>query len=531
MTPERWGEVKSVLDGALEMRPGERAAFVAAACGEDSELRQEVESLLEFEAGSAGFIEEPLFGRFAELEGLAEGQRVGPYQVVREIGRGGMGAVYLAVRADEEFDQRVALKLVGTGSAAEIVRRFRAERQILAHLDHPNIAKLLDGGTAEDGRPYFVMEYVEGRPIDEVAGSLPLRERLALFREVCAAVHFAHQNLVVHRDLKPANVLVTADGVPKLLDFGIAKLLDPGRTDPALSELGLRPMTLQYASPEQVGGTPVTTASDVYALGVLFHVLLTGRSPYPVAANDRKALERAITQGETVRPSQAVERREDARRLAGDLDTIVLRAMDLKPERRYASAEQLAADVQRYLDGLPVLARKDTAGYRLGKFVRRHKLGVAAAAAVLLLILGFSVTVTLLLRKAQGERDRAEAVSDFLSDLFERADPSQSRGEAIIAREVLDRGRQKIAGELQKAPEMRAALMQTMGRVYRSLGVYDQARPLLEESLRLRRQTRGTDPLDVAASELNLALALQEDSKRRAEAEVLLRKALETYRQ
>jgi len=239
VTPERWGEVKSILDGALEIRPAERAAFVAAACGEDSELRVEVESLLEFEEGSTGFIEEPLFGPFSGgLEGLAEGQRVGPYRVVREIGRGGMGAVYLAVRADEEFDQRVALKLVGRGSAAEIVRRFRAERQILAHLDHPNIAKLLDGGTAEDGRPYFVMEYVEGRPIDEYARELPLRERLALFREVCAAVHFAHQNLVVHRDLKPANVLVTADGVPKLLDFGIAKLLDPGQTDPGLFGAG-----------------------------------------------------------------------------------------------------------------------------------------------------------------------------------------------------------------------------------------------------------------------------------------------------
>lgn len=530
MTPERWGEVKAVLDGALEKGPGDRAAFVAAACGEDPELRAEVESLLEFEEGSAGFIEEPLFGRFTGgLEGLAEGQRVGPYRVVREIGRGGMGAVYLAVRADEEFDQRVALKLVGMGSAAEIVRRFRAERQILAHLDHSNIAKLLDGGTAEDGRPYFVMEYVEGRPIDEVAGGLPLRERLALFREVCAAVHFAHQNLVVHRDLKPANVLVTADGVPKLLDFGIAKLLDPGRTDPALSELGLRPMTLQYASPEQVGEQPITTASDVYALGVLLHVLLTGGSPYAVAADDRRALERAITQGETVRPSQAVKRREDARRLAGDLDTIVLRAMDLKPDRRYASAEQLAADVQRHLDGLPVLARKDTAGYRLSKFVRRHKLGVAAAAAVLLLILGFSVTVTLLLRKAQRERDRAESVSGFLEELFTVPDPSSSRGETITAREVLDRGRQQIAEQLQAAPETRAALMETMGRVYGSLGLYDQASSLLEESLRIRRETLGPDHLDVAANEINLALVLQNLGEK-AKSEALTRQALEIFR-
>jgi eukaryotic-like serine/threonine-protein kinase len=527
VTPERWGQVKALLDGALEKGSAERLAFVAAACGEDPELQAEVESLLAFEEGSEAFIEEPLFGRSnGGPEGLAEGQRVGPYRVVREIGRGGMGTVYLAVRADEEFEQRVALKLVGMGSAAQIVRRFRAERQILAHLDHPNIARLLDGGTAEDGRPYFVMDFVEGRPIDEYAGELPLRERLALFREVCAAVHFAHQNLVVHRDLKPGNILVTADGVPKLLDFGIAKLLDPGQTDPGLSELGLRPMTLQYASPEQVKGETITTASDVYSLGVLLYVLLTGRSPYAAAADDRQGLERAILEGNTVRPSAAVERREEARRLAGDLDIIVLRAMDLEPGRRYASAEQLAADVQRYLDGLPVLARKDTAGYRMGKFVRRHKVGVGMAAAVMLLILGFSATVTLLLGKAERERDRATAISKFLEDLFTVPDPASSRGETITAREVLDRGRRQITGELQAAPETRASLMETMGRVYRSLGLYDQSRFLLEESLRIRRRTLGNDNLDVAAVEINLALALQNSE----ESESLTREALRIYR-
>jgi len=530
VTPERWIEVKAVLDGALDTGSAERAAFVAAACGEDPELRAEVESLLAFEEESEAFIEEPLFGRFSGgPEELVAGQRVGPYQVVREIGQGGMGAVYLAVRADEEFDRQVALKLVGMGSAATIVRRFRAERQILAHLDHPNIAKLLDGGTTEDGRPYFVMDFVEGRPIDEYAVGLSLRERLALFREVCAAVHFAHQNLVVHRDLKPGNILVTADGVPKLLDFGIAKLLDPGQTDPGLSELGLRPMTLQYASPEQVKGETITTASDVYSLGVLLQRLLSGRSPYLAAADDRQALERAILAGKTIRPSAAVERREEARRLAGDLDTIVLRAMDLEPGRRYASAEQLAADVQRYFDGLPVLARKDTAGYRLGKFVRRHKTGVAAAAAVLLLILSFSVTVTLLLRKVEREKNRAEAVSGFLEELFTIPNPSSSRGKTITAREVLDRGRQQIAGKLQKALETRAALMETMGRVYRRLGLYDQAKPLLEDSLRIRRHILGPDDPDVASSELNLALALQEIGEK-TEAEALAREALETLR-
>jgi serine/threonine-protein kinase len=522
VTPERWGQVNAVLEGALERPPEERAPFMAAACDGDGELRAEVESLLEFEAESETFIEQPLFGRFTE-EGLAEGQRVGPYQVVREIGRGGMGAVYLAVRADEEFDHRVALKLVGQGTAKEIVRRFRAERQILAHLDHPNIAKLFDGGTTEDGRPYFVMEYVEGRPIDEACQGLPLRQRLAMFREVCAAVHFAHQNLVVHRDLKPGNILVTADGAPKLLDFGIAKLLDPGHGDPGMSELGLRPMTLFYASPEQVRQETITTASDVYGLGVLLHVLLAGRSPYE--AEGRMALERAIVEGKTVRPSAAATSPAEARRLAGDLDTIVLRAMHPEPGRRYASAEQLAADIQRYLDGLPVLARKDTPGYRMGKLIRRHKLGSTAAAAGLLLVLGFSVTVTILLQRAERERDRAAAVSGFLEDLFTIPDPGRSRGETVTAREVLDRGRKQIAGNLEEAPETRAALMETMGRVYRRLGLLEPARELLTESLRVRQETLGKDNLDVASSLQNLALVLRQ-LKRDQQAEPLLAEAM-----
>ena len=530
MTPERWRQVKAVLDGALEKGAERRAAFLAAACGDDQELREEVESLLEMEAGSEEFLEEPLFGRSGDgAEGLAEGQRAGPYRVIREIGRGGMGAVYLAARADEEYEKRVALKLVAQGTAAEIVRRFRAERQILARLDHPNIARLLDGGTTEDGRPFFVMEYVEGRPLDQVCADLPVEERLALFREVCAAVHFAHQNLVVHRDLKPGNVLVTPEGTLKLLDFGIAKILDPQRTDPSLTELGLRPMTLLYASPEQVRSEAVTTASDVYSLGVLLHVLLAGRPPYHAAAEDRRDLERAILAGETTRPSEAVEGREEARRLAGDLDTIVARALDLDPGRRYASAEQLAADVQRHLDGLPVLARKDTPGYRWGKFVRRHKAGVAAAAAGLLLVLGFSVTVTVLLRRAERERDRAGAVSEFLEDLFTNPDPSRSRGEEVTAREVLDEGRKRIAGDLEAEPETRAALMETMGRVYRRLDLPEPARELLTEALRVRRENLGQDGLEVADTLQNLALVLR-DLDQDEEAERLLREALEIRR-
>jgi tetratricopeptide (TPR) repeat protein len=528
MTPERWRQVKAVLHGVVEAAPAERAALVAAACGEDEELRREVESLLALEGESADFIEEPLFGRSnGGTAGLAAGRRVGPYGVVREIGRGGMGAVYLALRADEEYEKEVALKVVGQGTAAEIVRRFRTERQILARLDHPNIAKLLDGGTTEDGRPYFVMELVAGQPIDEAcaARGLSIRQRLSLFREVCAAVHFAHQNLVVHRDLKPGNILVTTEGIPMLLDFGIAKLLDPERSDPALSELGLRPMTLQYASPEQVREEPITTASDVYSLGVILHLLLTGRSPYGVATEDRKALERSILEGRIEKPSVAVERRDEARLLEGDLDTIVARALHLEPAKRYASAEQLATDVERYLAGWPVLARPDTPGYRFGKFVRRHRAGVAAAAAGMLLVVGFSITVTLLLRKAERERDRATAVSGLLEQLFIVSDPGQSRGETITAREVLDRGQQQIFQSLRKEPETRAELLETMGRVYRRLGLFERARELLAESLRVRRETLGSHHLAVASSLQYLSLVLH-DLRRDQEARPLLEEAL-----
>ncbi|HKV08466.1 MAG TPA: serine/threonine-protein kinase [Thermoanaerobaculia bacterium] len=529
MTPERWQEVKAVLDGALERAPSERAAFVAAACGEDEELRQEVDSLLDTEAEVGEFLSEPVFATLSGgLDGLEEGRRIGPYRIVREIGRGGMGQVYLAVRADDEYEKQVAVKVVGWGLAEAVVHRFRAERQILANLDHPNIAKLLDGGTTEDGRPYFVMEHVEGRPIDHCCAGLPVEQRLELFRTVCAAVHFAHQNLVVHRDLKPGNILVTAEGIPKLLDFGIAKLLDPGDSPSAFTELGLRPMTLEAASPEQVAGLPITTASDVYSLGVLLFGLLTGGSPYGEAAASREALERAVREAETGKPSEAVGP-EEGRRLTGDLDNVVRMALEKDPRQRYVSAAELARDVERHLAGLPVVARRDTFGYRAGKFVRRHKLGVGAAAAGLALILGFSAALTVFLQRAIEERRRAETVSAFLGDLFATTDPSRSRGEEVSAREVLDRGAARIAKELQGQPELQADLMATMGRAYRSLGLYQPARALLEKSLAIRRAALDPDDARLAESLLNLAFLLEETGDF-AGAEPLVREAVEIQR-
>ncbi len=343
MTPERWQQIKIVLAGALDREDGERTGFLDGVCREDADLRREVESLLATERELGDFIEIPVFRIHPEGAGppLAAGQRIGAYRIVREVGRGGMGSVYLAERADQEFEQRVALKVVRRGmDTEEIVHRFRAERQILAHLDHPNIAKLFDGGSTEDGRPYFVMEYVEGKPIDEDcdARKLSTAERLALFRTVCAAVHFAHQNLIVHRDLKPGNILVAADGKPKLLDFGIAKLVDPDQEPFALTRADLRMMTPEYASPEQVRGEAITTASDIYSLGVLLYVLLTGHRPYRPSTQAPQDLARAICESDPPRPSSVVARVEEVKRSDGSVHDADPGVGQPRPRRRAAPA-------------------------------------------------------------------------------------------------------------------------------------------------------------------------------------------------
>jgi serine/threonine-protein kinase len=543
VTPERWQQVKYVLDGALDCRTAERPSFLDAACQGDSELREEVESLLASEDVLGDFIEEPIFDFHQDgEEERGEGHRIDAYRVVREVGRGGMGSVFLAKKAEGDFEGQFALKVIRRGmDSDEVVQRFRAERRILTRLEHPNIARILDGGTTGDGRPYFVMEHVEGRPIDEFCDGeeLSIPARLELFLDVCSAVHFAHQNLIVHRDLKPANILVTRAGSPKLLDFGIAKILDPDKTEPALTVMA-RPMTPQYASPEQLQGKQVTTASDIYALGVLLYILLTGRSPYGVPPPEGEELHRAVCDEDPRPPSEVIvhasasrgpqgEPRFLRRRLAGDLDNIVLKAMHKEPQRRYASAEQLAADIRRHLDGLPVLARRDTAVYRMGKFVRRHRWGVGFAAAALLGVIVFSITVTQFWRKAVRERDRSEAISRFLQDLFAIPDPGQSRGEQVTAREVLDRGNERISRDLQDQPELRATLMNTMGQVYGNLGLFEPARRLTEESLAIRERILGKDHLLVAESLQNLAV-LRRAMGENAAAESLLREALEIRR-
>ncbi|HJQ22897.1 MAG TPA: serine/threonine-protein kinase [Blastocatellia bacterium] len=560
MTPERWRQAKALLEAALARDPDGRAAWLADACKEDALLREEVESLIASYEEDRDFMEAPAVASAPSLGGAApapEGRMVGPYRLIREIGHGGMGTVFMAARADDQYRKRVAIKLVRRGMDSEqILARFRNERQILASLDHPNIARLLDGGTTDDGLPYFVMEYIEGQPIDRFCDEqrLSTTERLRLFRTACSAVHFAHQNLVVHRDLKPSNILVTPDGVPKLLDFGIAKLLKPELYAQTLTPTvtTLRPMTPDYASPEQVKGLPITTASDVYSLGVLLYELLSGHRPYQLKSYTPVEIEKVICGQEPERPSAAIGRtvttqsadgmtgtltpeivsrpREGQperlrRKLKGDLDNIILMAMRKEPGRRYTSVEQFSEDLRRHLEGLPVIARKDTFAYRAGKFVTRNKVAVGVALAFVLLVAVSLVVIVRQSVRAARERDKAQQVSQFLTEIFKFSDPNEARGRAVTAREILDKGAERIERELQGQPEVQATLMDTIGLVYGSLGLYDSALPLLEKSLQIRRDLFGEENLEVAKSLNDLGWMLAE-KRNITEAEPRLREAL-----
>ncbi len=506
--PGTWPRIRSLLDGALELPAEQREAFVEGKCPDDS-VRRQVFSMLAAYAEDESLLDTPLWPAPQE-GGVAPGDRLGPYLLTEKMGEGGMGAVYLARRADASFDKLVAIKLLKRGwtSAAE-VRRFRIERQILADLEHPSIAKLLDGGSTPGGQPYLVMEYVEGEPLDlycERRG-LSVEARLALFLEICAAVQFAHQNLIVHRDLKPGNILVDRDGRPRLLDFGIAKILAPAgfaeQVEPTAA--GIAPMTPQYASPEQVRGGAITTASDVYSLGVLLYRLLTGLPPYIFDQRDLKAVVDAVCHQEVPAPSSRLRRAAPqpaeagpppatAKRLRGDLDAIVAQALAKDPARRYATAEQLADDVRRHLARQPVRARGTAFSYRAGRFVSRHKLALGAAAAV------FGVLVAAILallfqqerlieqrNAALRERNRSETVSSWLVELFTLPDPGRSLGEKVTARELLDKSRATVERELAGEPEVLATLLATLGETYGNLGQLKEAGDLFAAAIALHR--------------------------------------------
>jgi serine/threonine-protein kinase len=441
-----------------------------------------------------------------------------------------MGEVVLAERADGQFRQQVAIKLLRRGAVSrQLQARLKVERQILAALEHPYIAKLLDGGSTTVGTPYIVMEYVNGLPIDIYCDShhLIIEGRLRLFQKVCSAVQCAHQNLVVHRDLKPSNILVTADGTPKLLDFGIAKMLDeqPILETMAVTHFESRMLTPDHASPEQVRGEPVTTASDIYVLGVLLYELLTGRRPFVFKGNHLGELARAICElppipldtGLSLKSGQyskeslqlvCADRSTTSGRLRrafkGDLNNIVMMALRKEPDRRYSSVEQLNADIERYLENMPVSARADTFAYRAHKFIHRHTLGVSAATLAAMVFFGFTILSLMQAQRVAKERERAEEVSGFMVNMFEHVDPTHARGHEITVREVLDEGTRRIAVDLAKQPDIQSKIMTTMGSVYGSLGLYPQAERLFSDALTSARNLHGAGHIDVVEANKRL---------------------------
>jgi serine/threonine-protein kinase len=521
LSPDAEPEWARWFDALAEHTTQERAAGIAALAAERPELAAELERLFAAEAAagplSSPVIEQsPGFVAAAFDGGAGPDSRVGPYRLLSLLGRGGMGEVFLAERADGAFEARVALKLVKRGmDSEEIVRRFHRERQILARLEHPGIARLLDGGTAPDGRPYFVLELVEGEPIlawcRRVRASL--EERLRLMTAACEAVDAAHRNLVVHRDLKPSNLLVTADGKVKLLDFGIAKLLAEPPEESATRQAAA-PLTPAYAAPEQILGEPVTTATDVYALGVILYELLTGCSPHPSGRSPA-----AIGREETCeRPSSVLrgsapgtgkaglsDPRRLARRLQGDLDSVVLSALHRDPARRYGSAADLGADLQRFLAGRTVRARPDSALYRARKLLLRHKLAAAAlTAAALSLVAGTAISVWQA-RSAIVQAQRAERVKELLLSIFQEADPEKGQGPERTAREILAAGERRVAQELAGEPEVRAELLDAVAQIDRSLGLYDPATEAARASLEGRRRLFREGSPEVALSSVTLA--------------------------
>ncbi len=568
MEPDLWRRLEEVFQQALELPEGARSAFIAEASGGDATLRGELEALLSAHESSGSFLEEPVVeGGISQLireqKDDYKSRKIGPYRLLKKLGEGGMSRVYLAVRDDDEYQKLVALKVIPRDlDRDDLRRRFRTERQILASLDHTNIAKLLDGGTTESGLPYFVMDYIEGVQIDEYCdrNRLSIVERLELFRTVCAAVQYAHQNLVVHRDIKASNILVTDDGMPKLLDFGIAKLLKPEAfaAPVEFTATRIRPMTPSYASPEQIRGRHITTATDIYSLGVLLYKLLTGRLPFELQKSPRE-MERAILEQEPQRPSTVVSRMSNVetvstdlspgpavqeppriqpaqlrRRLTGDLDNIAMMALRKEPQRRYASAEMLSEDIRRHMEGLPVFAHKDSLGYRASKFVKRNRIAIAVCAAFIALLVGFAVNMTVQARRlalerdqAQHERDRAEEVVAFLQEIFSFSDPERTGSEEITAREILDRGRRRIDTELAGQPIIQASLMEAIGNVYNTLGLFDWSEASLRRALELRLEHLGEGDALVAQSEDSLGVLLRARGNYE-EAERLLRRSLAT---
>ncbi|MEZ4703178.1 MAG: serine/threonine-protein kinase [Rhodothermales bacterium] len=521
MDSERWQQVQSLFEAALDQIPSNRITFLKVACREDVELYREVASLLESDQLVNSLVDghalealtyagEPRAG--AEEDDAQLGERVGAYRVLRRLGAGGMGVVYLAERADGHFEQQVALKLIKRGMDSErIVQRFLAERQMLARLQHPNIARLLDGGMTDDGRPYFAMEYVDGIPLPAYAreNALGIRERLMLFERVCDAVQHAHRNLIVHRDIKPGNILVTRAGEVKLLDFGIARALEEDAdAGVPLTDAGMRVLTPEYAAPEQVRGGAVTTQTDIYALGVVLYELLAGVRPLKLSSHAPAEVEAVVCHQIPRRPSLALlhaqaseapdgATKKAAAQLKGDLDTICLMALRKEPERRYSSAGDLRSDLERHRQGLPVSAQPDAWRYRASKFGRRHRTLLLAAALFLLLLGAVVLSYTLRLSEARDaarlEASKADEATRFMVSLFDAANPHVAQGDTLTAFDMLRDGAARIEDELADQPDVQARLLRAVGDAYHGLGQYREAESLFEKALALVEVRQGRE--------------------------------------
>lgn len=555
MTTQEWQQLQSIFEKAVGLSESERDVYLDSACGADSELRDEVVRLLSADAQNAdsdGRI--PQMPAITDIDEQLIGTMIDNWRVLECVGLGGMGSVFRAERAGGDFQQVAALKIVKKGMDSEsVVQRFRQERQILARLNHPNIARLLDGGITPDGRPYFAMEFVDGMSITEYCDRhrLSVEQRLGLFQKACDAVHFAHQNLVVHRDLKPDNIIVTPDGDLKLLDFGIAKLLDNSENQ-NLTRTGAQIHTPAYAAPEQLRNDAVTTVTDVYALGVILYELISGRRPFEI----RRSVEeyrQLVLSGEPARPSTVLTRnpaRTDGRKgvqtakqlsalrssrveslrksLSGDLDTICLMALHREPDHRYVSAEQMAADIRRHLEGHPVMARPDSIRYRVAKFYRRHRMGALATISVLVAsvtaIAYHNLSITNERDRVRLEADRATATAQFLIDIFTLSDPDETAGDTVTAKEILDIGAEKLRDDLNNQPATKAALSVTIGTVYESLGLYDEALEQLTYATGVRETLGDLPGLAISLRELG---TIQYELGSLEEAQVSLERALE----
>ncbi len=502
---DRQKRIKDIFAEAIEVDPADRGAFLDERCSGDAELRSEVESWLSSYAESEDFIETPVFdaAKLIDQPSAMAGRRFGNFEIIREIGSGGMGAVYLARRTDGEFDQQVALKIVRQSIAeSRMIDRFRRERQILASLNHPNIARLLDGGINEEGLPFLAMEFIDGESIINYADEhdLGLNDRLSLFLKICSAVAYAHRNLIVHRDIKPGNILVTADGEPKLLDFGLAKLIDEGLgQDAATTHTEFRALTPAYASPEQLKGEAITTSSDVYSLGVLLYELLTGQRPFKFEGMTLNEIIHAISTSEPGSPSRTAEPNS---KLRGDLDNIILKALRNEPDRRYKSVEQFADDIQKYLDGLPVTARKDTVYYRVSKFVLRHRISVAAAALILItLVTGIAITVREKRKADRRFNDVRQLANALIFEVDDEIQKGPTKGRAMIAKralEYLDSLALESGNEFDLQLELAAGYVKVgdiQGKPYRpNLGDTTGAQASYQKALHILETLKAADP-------------------------------------